>query len=89
MRSDVVRHLEECRRQGLFVDDAFEADDGIIVRVARGIGLIALMVALVTALVVTTHPALLDAIAHRVFAAPLHSKPDLTRTRPQSGRTLG
>ena len=89
MRSDVARHLAECRRKGLFVDDAFEADDGSVARVARRIGLIALIVALVAALVATTHPALLDAIAHRAFAAPRHFQPDLTRTRPPSGRTLG
>lgn len=76
MRRDLARHLEECRRRGLHVDEDFEKGRGRLRRLARAITLSVLMAAFIATVVAIARPSLIDTLfAPAVMPAQTH-RPD-------------
>ena len=68
MRADVSRHLVDCRRRGLFVDEDFERGSTWLRQATHAALLAALVTAIILTLLAVIHPAIIDATVDRIGA---------------------
>lgn len=88
MRADLARHLSDCRRRGLFVDEDFERGSARIRHAARAAALAVLVAAFIVTIITLARPSLVDDAFGRVLNAPQWRQPDANRLRKPLRRAI-
>jgi hypothetical protein len=88
MRGGLDRHLEQCRRQGLYIDEDFERGWARRRGTTRAVALVILLAALVATVTAIARPTLVEALFAPAVMAPQTHHPDARAPHPPFRRAI-